>query len=1373
VKRGSAPHFLDGGGELGALMRAKDWSATPLGPIDTWPQSLRTSVSILLNSRYPMFIFWGPQHIKIYNDGYRPITGDKHPWALGRPGTEVWPEIWDAIGPMVERVVQHGEATWSDDLQLFMHRRGFPEEVFFTFSYSPIRDESGGIGGMFCACTETTVKVQGERRLKLLRDLAAAPVEARSVADACRLSVDLLAGNRADIPFALLYLFEQDGPVLAAAAGTAAEDVAGDWPLDARAEVSELPARFRRVPAGPWPEPPSRAMVLPLVDHAQDKPTGALVLGISSRALFDDAYRDFFGLVAGQLAASLANARASEEERRRAQALAEIDRAKTAFFSNVSHEFRTPLTLMLGPVDDLLADAERPLAPGQREQLELVRRNGLRLQKLVNALLDFSRIEAGRAQASYAPTDLAALTADIASTFRSTIERAGLRLVVDCPSLPEPAYVDADMWEKVVLNLLSNAFKFTFAGEIEVALRRGAEGFELKVRDTGTGIPPAELPRMFERFHRIAGARGRTHEGTGIGLALVQELVRLHRGSIAVDSTPGAGTVFTVRIPAGKAHLPADKLGVARPAASTARGAELFAGEVLRWQPDAALLPGDAQPARRERIVWADDNADMRDYVRRLLSARYEVEAVADGEAALAAARARRPDLVLADVMMPALDGLGLARALRADPHTRSIPIILLSARAGAESRIEGLDAGADDYLYKPFSARELLAQVAARLELSRLQARLQQERAELANLFQQTPVPTAVLQGSELVFEMANPAYLAVVGGRDILGKPLLEALPEARGQGFDELLREVMRTGQPHIGHETPVRLEHEGRVKERYFTFIYAPLRGAGGEIDRVIAIVNEVTEQVQARKQIERLAAEATAELAERQRAQAALGQSEGKYRTLFESIDEGFCVAEVMFDERGAASDYRFLEVNPAFERHTGLVNAVGRTARQLIPGHDEFWFTTYASVALTGEATRFEHYAAAMGRWFDVFCTRIGPSQEHRVAIVFNDVTKRKAAESALKEADRRKDEFLATLAHELRNPLAPISNAVNLLQQADGDALVRQRAQSILARQVDHMIRLVDDLLDIARVSRGRISLQRQAVRLDAVIESAVETSRPLVEAGGHRLSIELPQEPVMLCGDALRLAQVIANLLNNAAKYTPRAGRIAVSARSEPGWVSVAVRDDGIGIEPESLPRLFEMFGRVDSARQRAPGGLGIGLALARQLVELHGGRIEARSRGAGLGSEFIVRLPTLDAEPAHAVPPPAEPVSSERRRVLVVDDNADAAAALGMVLEQMGHTVEIAHDGASALHAARQDPPEIILADLDLPGLDGFGLATRLREDRRFDGVPIIAVSGFGQEDDRRRTRQAGFDEHLVKPVDVGVLRTALQLIDWKSL
>jgi signal transduction histidine kinase len=424
--------------------------------------------------------------------------------------------------------------------------------------------------------------------------------------------------------------------------------------------------------------------------------------------------------------------------------LAQLDRLKTEFFSNISHEFRTPLTLMLSPLEDELA--ERVAAPpDQRRRLETAHRNALRLLKLVNGLLDFSRIEAGRMDALYEPTDLAALTTDLASSFRSAVERSGLALTVDCPALPEPIHVDREMWEKIVLNLLSNAFKHTFHGSIAVRVAWLDGAAELTVEDSGVGIAADQIPHLFDRFHRVKGAASRTHGGTGIGLSLTRELVLLHGGTIRIESELGEGSRFIVTLKGGTAHLPADRIGRTAEAAAMGRCAATYVQEAIHWlrsDSEGLNLPAvQEKTAARERILWADDNADMRNYVARLLGNSYEVLTVSDGQAALEAALACPPDLVLSDVMMPNLDGFGLLRALRADERTRRLPVILLSARAGEESALEGLEAGADDYLVKPFTAKELLARVRSTLSLAQRrkewEAKLAQTNRELAQAAQ------------------------------------------------------------------------------------------------------------------------------------------------------------------------------------------------------------------------------------------------------------------------------------------------------------------------------------------------------------------------------------------------------------------------------------------------------------------------------------------------------------------------------------------------------------------------------------------------------------------------------------------------------------
>ena len=667
-------------------------------------------------------------------------------------------EAWGTLGPMIEAVMATGVANWTPALPLVLERAGYREEAYFSVSHGPAEDDDGRIVGMLAVCSEVTDQVLGERRLRLLRDLATAAAAPRGVAATCRDLVATIANHPLDVPFALIYLREPGGALALHGATGLPEGgpsspllvlpEGGDalWRL-ARAAAGETVlvedvARRTTLPGGPWGEPTRMALAMPICPSGRASPIGVLVAGVSPNRALDEAYRGFYELLVGQVSVAIRNAGAYEEERERAEALAALDRAKTTFFSNVSHEFSPPLTLMLGSIEEGLADAAAPLLPAQRERLAVAHWNAQRLLRLVNALLDFSRIEAGRAEAIFEPTDLAALTADVASTFRSTIERAGLILMVDAPPLPRAVAVDREMWEKILLNLLSNAFKHTFAGEITVSLRSvggDAGGWvELEVRDSGVGIPLEELPRVFERFHRVPSARARTHEGTGIGLALVQELVRLHGGEVRVASAPGEGSCFTVVIPA-RGSLPAET-GTPIGEDHAGQQAAPFLAEASRWLPDDPVAPHPSVPrpaadslAAPPRVLLADDNADVRAYVGRLLEPGYDVEAVANGAAALAAAQERPPDLVLADVMMPVLDGFGLLRELRAAPQTSAVPVILLSARAGEESRVEGLEAGADDYLLKPFFAKELLARVGARIELTRLRAELIRSEREHA----------------------------------------------------------------------------------------------------------------------------------------------------------------------------------------------------------------------------------------------------------------------------------------------------------------------------------------------------------------------------------------------------------------------------------------------------------------------------------------------------------------------------------------------------------------------------------------------------------------------------------------------------------------
>ena len=830
---------------MAALIRSRDWSNTPLGPVERWPQSLRTTVNLCLASNFAICIIWGAERTQIYNDGYRIICGAKHPAAMGMDYRACWKDAWSEIGQSFDNALD-GVTSFLENQRMFLFRNGYLEETFFTFSLSRIQDETGGDGGLFHPVTETTTTMVGERRTRAVLELTARLGDAEITAEVFQRTIESLTPFAFDLPFLLLYKLDEEEQVYRLAGFTGIEqdtclnpailpiDGSTIWPIEqllqqvSPVQVSGLRARIGTTPCGPYEEAPDVAFAVPIRQPGMELPVALVIAGASARLPLTDVYRGFYDLLAAAFRAALGRATAAEEERERLQTLASIDRAKTVFFSNVSHEFRTPLTLMLAPLKEVLEAEDLPAQ--QRERLEIAHRNTQRLLKMVNSLLDFSRIEAGRNDASFAPTDLSALTIDLASNFRSACQQAGLTLTVDCAPLREPVYVDADMWEKIVLNLLSNAFKFTLHGGIKVALCERDDGFELVVADTGVGIPTAELPKIFERFHRVEGHHGRSMEGTGIGLSLVRELIHLHGGTIVATSTVGQGTMFTVNVPFGIAHLPASQVRTEPSATRYAVHAQPYVDEASGWPlaNEAALAPHEAircdHAPDMPRIVLADDNADMRVYVRRILEqGGYAVEAVSNGAAALAAVKnGPLPDLVLSDVMMPNTDGFALLNALRADPATKEIVVILLSARAGEEARLEGLTAGADDYLVKPFSARELRARIdgaialalarqrseaAAReqallieIETERGRAALRESEAHAATLFEQTAAGVAEIDlGGTLV--RVNDRYCRIVGRErnEIIGMSIATLVHPDDWKQNELLLDNLVRTEDP----------------------------------------------------------------------------------------------------------------------------------------------------------------------------------------------------------------------------------------------------------------------------------------------------------------------------------------------------------------------------------------------------------------------------------------------------------------------------------------------------------------------------------------------------------------------------------------------
>ena len=1353
------PEFLSGGGEMGELIRSFDWSKTPLGEPEYWQQSLKTCVRILLTSPQPMFVWWGKNYINIYNDAYKFILGEKHPKALGRPGNETWKEIWNEVGARADIVFNKNEGTFDDGLLLIMNRYGYDEETYFKFSYNPIPGDNGGTAGLFCACTEETERIVSERQLNTLQELSRDLAGKKSVDEVFKASMNVLKKKGKDFPFSVIYSCNDDGQLQVAACSS--ENLLGFYPTKIDTEelrkrhydlikvistkkwliVEDLKERFGDLPSGQWNLSPSTGLLLPIIQSNHESPFAVLKIGINPYKQLDEKYFQFFQLVADQISTALSNVRALEEERKRIQALEEIDRAKTVFFTNISHEFRTPLTLMLGPLEELMNASATNFSWREISSIETTHRNALRLLKLVNTLLDFSRIESGRHQANFSLTDISSLTKNLAANFRSIIERAGLRFEVNTEVIIQPVYVDKQMWEKIVFNLLSNAFKFTLEGKIAVSIRPEKDHVVFSVTDTGIGIPEKDMPKLFERFHRINNSTGRSFEGTGIGLSLTKELIHLQGGKISVSSKEGHGTEFTVTIPFGKEHIDASRI-VHHDEDDEKSLLNVYVDEAISFLDSSrrkaeSIVVSDASPS----VLIVDDNADMREHLASILERHYRVIIASNGLNALHRLREEKPDVILSDIMMPIMDGLQFLKQVKQDPQTARIPFILLTARAGEESKLEGYDTGADDYLVKPFSAVELLARIKAQLQISkkwheteeRLRGLLMQAPAAIAvmegpdhvytltnsrfhqmfwrspeqligktvreafpeinketyelldnlyksgetfvghdwstpvadetgvprdcfydfvihpiknedgkvtdlmvhvvettdsvlarkkiednaamirDMYMNTPAFIAVFKGPEHVYELVNPHYQSIIGDRNVVGKRLLDALPELKDQGIDASFDHVYKTGETVIDKERLVMLSR-GPNKEpevAYFDYSFQPIYNESREIVGILAFGLDITAQVNARKKIE---------------------ESESNLKKLANSMPQFVWIAnetgEIVYCNDQLDQYAGSLQVSDSMWNLEGMLHDLDRQLSL------DSWNKSINNKSVYEIEHRMKMKDGSY-RWH--LCRAYPQKNEEGVVTQWygtsTDIHDQKAfaekleKEVAARTADLQRinkelESFNYITSHDLQEPLRKIQTFVELIRRSDDETTNASYLERIRS-SAHRMSELIKSLLTYSNLSNTNFSSEK--TDLNTVVKEVISDLE--LSISDKKARIKLDQLPV-INAIPMQMYQLFLNIFSNSLKFTTKAPVIKVTTElidkqtaknnllttDEKDYWKISIADNGIGIEEKFNEQVFKLFQRLHLKNEYP--GTGVGLSIVKRIVENHNGLIRLDS-------------------------------------------------------------------------------------------------------------------------------------------------------------
>jgi PAS domain S-box-containing protein len=1352
---------LAGGGEMGALMRAMDWSATPVGLVTDWPDALRFAVRLCLNSRLPAALWWGRDHQTLfYNDAFQTLMGGtERGRCLGSSSRDLRRDLGDDFGTMIDRILASGEADCAEDRLLIIDRNLPREEVYFTFSYSPITGEAGEVGGVFCSCAETTGRVIAQRRLRALRDLGASLADTETAAEACTSVVKVLAGNWRDVAFCSIYLIDDDDGTakLAAASGVeVATDLARPlidlirfdhiWPLAelGRACRLEVVRDLAGQPGRPQgchrPEPAEAALVLPIAVPGRKQVAGIMIAGLSPQCVVDDDYRDFLSLAAGQVAAAVASKSASGHARRSRVCHEELLRSESAAVGEFGDESRE--------VSSPPATSADGLEPIER--------------------LEFLRHEAELA-----------------------LRESELRFMRFMGNLPGLAWIkDLDGRYVYVNDAAENAFRTrredlygrtdndVFPAEVAAQFREN----DRRALASETGIQTIETLEHADGLHYSLVSkfviRGWDDEAALIGGMAVDitELIR------ARESTRESEERFR-RLAEGIPHLVY---------VVTADRTVEYLNQ--RWRDFTGL--SDADDASLKEAVHPEDyslmNERWRDAAARGLpfEAEIRIKRAADGMYRWFLARAlpiSGPQGAVGKWIGTSTDIDDQKRAEQVE-HVLAEAGRLLSASFDAPSTLANFcnlivpilaDWCAVDLVTDDGEVwyREVAHTDPAKVELAREYRRLYparpDDRVGLMRVFRTgKPEFFANVSDEHLVMgarDHEELRRLRELGLRSVMIVPLV-----ACGRSLGALTMVLAESSRRYGEADLRLALELGSRAalaveNARLFAEAQDAVRRREEALKLHCDMEKQLTLLVEASGSLSAsldICSVSNAILALSRRLVAAdayavwhYERSTGRWGIAFSSglSDEYQKATIVVSDHSPFMPEEPIIADNiansPILEGRTEAYEREGIKALLVVP-----LTVRGASYGTIAFYYRGEH------RFTEV---------EVRVATALSNLSAAAIGSAQLYEElrtnNRRKDEFLAMLAHELRNPLAAIDTAVSLLGVADPghDHDHTEWGIDVISRHVKHLTRLLDDLLDVSRITRGMIQLRTKKIDAYAVLLGAIESVRPMITERQHRLATSFGMD-LILEADPTRLEQIAANLLSNAAKYTQCGGQIWLTARREQDEIVVVVRDNGVGISAEQLPGVFELFVQGDRSLARSLGGLGIGLTLVQKLTELHGGTVMARSEGPGKGSEFTVRLPAAKAALAeHSRPRPRVGLTAKRpARVLVVDDNEDLARGMARLLEIRGHHVQIAYDGPSGLDKAREWRPEFVLLDIGLPGIDGFQVASLLRQDEDTKCAVIIAVSGYGQEEDRNRSRQAGFDHHLVKPIDSAEL---LKLLD----